>query len=139
MLEVTDFGQNRGSSAESWSNLADPETVLETTATIEGWPDYANRLIKATNKDQVHDFKLMWRDHQPCWVSPKGRVVQIGDAAHTFLPSSGHGATQGMEDAVSLATCLQLAGKDNVPMATRVHNKLRSVLFIPLFEIDGSC
>jgi hypothetical protein len=30
-----------------------------------------------------------------------------------------------MEDAVSLAACLRLAGKDNVPWATRVHNKLR--------------
>jgi hypothetical protein len=32
-----------------------------------------------------------------------------------------------MEDAVSLATCLQVAGKDNVHWATRVHNKLRFV------------
>lgn len=53
--------------------------------------------------------------------------MQIGDAAHSFLPSSGNGATQGMEDAVSLAACLQIAGKENVPWATRVHNKLRLV------------
>lgn len=101
--------------------------MLQTTATIDGWPDFANLLIKATAKDQIHDFKLMWREPQPCWVSPGGRVVQIGDAAHSFLPSSGNGATQGMEDAVSLAACLRLAGKDNVPWATRVHNKLRLV------------
>jgi hypothetical protein len=30
-----------------------------------------------------------------------------------------------MEDAVSLATCLQIAGKEDVAMATRVHNLLR--------------
>ncbi|KAJ5637812.1 hypothetical protein N7490_007691 [Penicillium lividum] len=116
---------NRGDSTESWSNVVDPETVLQTTATIEGWPEFANRLIQATPKSQIYDFKLMWREPQPCWTSSTGRVVQIGDAAHTFLPSSGNGATQGMEDAISLATCLQIAGKDNVPWANRVHNKLR--------------
>ncbi|KAJ5082899.1 hypothetical protein N7532_011942 [Penicillium argentinense] len=61
----------------------------------------------------------------PETVSPKGRVVQIGDAAHTFHPASGSGATQGLEDAVSLAVCLQITQKDNIPWATRVHNKLR--------------
>lgn len=119
--------QNREDSMESWSNLIDPDTVLQTTAAIEGWPEYANRLIQATPKSQIHDFKLMWREPQPCWTSSTGRVIQIGDAAHTFLPSSGNGATQGMEDAISLATCLQIAGKDNVHWATRVHNKLRFV------------
>ncbi|CAK3780050.1 FAD NAD(P)-binding domain-containing [Lecanosticta acicola] len=117
--------QNRGTSEESWSNVVSPEEVLQTTSSIDGWPELANRLIRNTRKDQIHNFKLMWRDPQPCWVSPGGRVVQVGDAAHTFLPSSGHGATQGMEDAVSLATCLRMAGKENIPWATRVHNKLR--------------
>ncbi|KAH0042719.1 monooxygenase, partial [Aureobasidium melanogenum] len=116
---------NQGSSEESWSKMADPEVVLQTTTTIEGWPEFANRIIKLTKKEQIFDFKLVWREPQPCWVSPVGRVVQVGDAAHTFLPSSGNGATQGMEDAVSLATCLQVAGKKGVPWATRVHNKLR--------------
>ncbi|KAL7940961.1 putative monooxygenase [Trichoderma barbatum] len=116
---------NRGSSIESWSNWVDPDEVLQITADIDGWPEFATRLIKATRKNQIHDFKLTWREPQPCWVSPGGRVVQIGDAAHSFLPSSGNGATQGMEDAVSLAACLNIAGKENVPWATRVHNKLR--------------
>ncbi|KAJ5570611.1 uncharacterized protein N7459_010041 [Penicillium hispanicum] len=111
--------------AESWSTLVDPETVLKTTATIPGWPEIANRIIQATPKDHLLDFRLKWREPQPCWVSPGGRVVQIGDAAHTFLPSSGNGATQGIEDAMSLSTCLKIAGRENIPWATRVHNKLR--------------
>lgn len=67
----------------------------------------------------------MWRDPQDSWVSPCGRVVQIGDAAHSFLPTSGAGATMAMEDAFSLASCLQLTERSNVPLALRVHNKLR--------------
>ncbi|KAJ5809706.1 uncharacterized protein N7503_001924 [Penicillium pulvis] len=116
---------NREDSTESWSKLVDPDAVLQNTATIEGWPEYANQLIRATPRDRIHDFKLMWREPQPCWASSTGRIIQIGDAAHTFLPSSGNGATQGMEDAISLATCLQIAGKENLSWATRVHNKLR--------------
>lgn len=74
---------------------------------------------------EVADF-TRWRDPQPKWTSPAGLVVQLGDAAHTFLPSSGNGGTQALEDAISLAACLHKAGsKDNIPQATRVHNLLR--------------
>lgn len=53
-------------------------------------------------------------------------MIQLGDAAHCFLPSSGNGGTQAMEDAVSLAACLAIGGsKDRIPDATRVHNLLR--------------
>lgn len=104
----------------------EPEDVLKVTATVEGWPAVADKLIRLTPGDRIYDFKLMWREAQPCWTSPSGLIVQIGDAAHTFLPSSGNGATQGLEDAMSLATCLRLGGKDDIAGATRVHNKLRS-------------
>lgn len=71
------------------------------------------------------DWKLTWRDRQPIWTSPGSRVVQLGDAAHTFLPTSGNGGTQAIEDAVSLATCLTEAGCKRIPEATKVHNLLR--------------
>ena len=62
-------------------------------------------------------------------VSPQGRVVQIGDAAHAFLPTSVNGGTQAFEDAVSLSCCLRIAidqkGLDGIPIAIRVHNTLR--------------
>lgn len=78
-----------------------------------------------TPKDKLLNFELVWRDPQPIWTSKSGRIIQIGDAAHTFLPSSGNGANQAMEDAISLAKCLAIAGKDNIGEATKVHNKLR--------------
>jgi len=81
-----------------------------------------DKVIATTPPEGIIDWKLMFRNPQPKWVSPLGRVVQVGDAAHTFIPSSGNGATQGMEDA---ATCLELSGSENVPLALRVHEKLR--------------
>ena len=95
------------------------------TSTIPDWPKYADRVINGTPFDEIMDFQLMWREPQPKWVSPAGHVVQLGDAAHTFLPSSGNGGTQALEDAISLATCLRVAGRENIPQATRVHNLLR--------------
>jgi len=94
---------------------------------MPGWPEIMNRTVRTTLKDGIIDWKLMWRDPQPQWASPGGRVVQLGDAAHTFIPSSENGATQAIEDAVSLATCLQLGGKDNIPAAVKVHVKLQYV------------
>lgn len=69
----------------------------------------------------------MWRDLCEDWTSPAGRIVQVGDSVHSFLPSSGNGASQAMEDAITLATCLQLGGRNNVSIATKVYNKLQSV------------
>lgn len=54
-------------------------------------------------------------------------MVQIGDAAHPFLPTSASGGTMAMEDAYSLASCLHLARKEHVSLATKVHNHLRYV------------
>lgn len=123
---TTDIVQDTsGKSEESWSHRVSSAEALAFTATIPAWSDVADRVIKATPPDTLVDWTLMWRDPQPKWTSPGGRVVQIGDAAHTFIPSSGNGGTQAIEDAVSLASCLAVAGKADVPNATRVHNLLR--------------
>lgn len=82
-------------------------------------------MVKAAPADSLFDWRLMFRNPKPNWISKHGHVVQLGDAAHTFLPSSGNGATQALEDAVCLAACLQLAGKSQIPLAARVYNKLR--------------
>ncbi|KAM0228990.1 hypothetical protein ACHAP5_011799, partial [Fusarium lateritium] len=65
------------------------------------------------------DYKLLWRDPYPTWASPHSRIVQIGDAAHAFLPTSASGATMAMEDAFSLAASLQLGGKGNLALAVK--------------------
>ncbi|KIY48801.1 FAD/NAD(P)-binding domain-containing protein [Fistulina hepatica ATCC 64428] len=102
-----------------------PQSVEKALQHVKGWEPFVQRLIEVTPGGTVLDWKLMWRDPEPVWVSPKGRVAQIGDAAHTFIPTSGSGATMAMEDAHTIAVCLQLAGKDNISLATHVFNRLR--------------
>ncbi|KAK6822017.1 hypothetical protein PG987_014842 [Apiospora arundinis] len=117
--------KDTGTASESWYANVDPATVMDFISTIPSFPPFAKRLIEATPKDSLVDWKIMWRNPQPLIASPLGRVVQIGDAAHTLLPSSMNGANQALEDAIYLATCLELGGKENVRWATKVHNKLR--------------
>jgi 2-polyprenyl-6-methoxyphenol hydroxylase-like FAD-dependent oxidoreductase len=117
--------QDTGTAKESWYETVETDRVFEALAEVEDFPEVAKRLIRATPKDGIVDWKLMWRDPQPNIISPLGRVVQVGDAAHTFLPSAGSGANQGIEDAIYLAACLDMSGKDDIKWATKVHNKLR--------------
>lgn len=93
----------------------------------EAWAPIFRELVALTPAKTIINFELLWRNPQPSWVSPQGRVVQIGDAAHSFLPASGNGATQAIEDAVSLAACLQLGGLERVPTAVRAHVRMRFV------------
>ncbi|CAI7652439.1 unnamed protein product [Penicillium manginii] len=107
---------------EDWAKTT---TIDKAIKAVDGWEPFVTELIKATPNHTVLDWKLMWRNPQPRWASPGGRVVQIGDAAHPFLPTSASGGTMAMEDAYSLAACLHIAGKKHVSLATKVHNHLR--------------
>lgn len=94
-------------------------------AVSRGWDPFLAEMIKVTPNNCSTDWRLMWRNPQPRWSSLHSRVVQLGDSAHSFLPTSGSGAAMAMEDAYSLASCLQLGGKSNLVLAVSVHNLLR--------------
>lgn len=65
-------------------------------------------------------FEGRWRDLRRKWTSPGGHMVQVGDSAHSFIPTSGNGATQALEDTITPATCLQLGGGSrNASLATK--------------------
>lgn len=101
--------------------------MIRELAADTSWDPSLLNLIKQTPKQSIIDWRLMWRDANQTWTSSGGRIIQLGDAAHSFLPTSANGGTQAVEDGISLAACLELAGKDGVPLATRAHNHLRSV------------
>ncbi|RYP78558.1 hypothetical protein DL771_000511 [Monosporascus sp. 5C6A] len=107
---------------ESWSFPGKLSEVLET---IKDWDPMCTRVVSKTPEDKLVDWKLVYRDPLPTWVSPKGRILLVGDSAHPFLPTSAQGATQALEDGVTIAVCLRKGGKDNVPTAVRAHEKIR--------------
>ncbi|KLO15675.1 FAD/NAD(P)-binding domain-containing protein [Schizopora paradoxa] len=105
---------------ESWSQ---PGKISDALTIVDDWDPRCRAIVSKASF--CIDFKLVIRDPLPTWVSPGGRIVVIGDAAHPFLPSSIQGASQGVEDGVALAVALKNAGKDKIPAATRVFEHLR--------------
>ncbi|KAF2138897.1 uncharacterized protein K452DRAFT_290542 [Aplosporella prunicola CBS 121167] len=118
-----------GTEKESWSNTVEADEVLKGMDEVPGpkkWAPIFKDLVRLTPPKTIINFELLWRNPQPSWTSPGARIIQIGDAAHSFLPASGNGATQAIEDAVTVASCLHLAGsREGVPEAVRAHARIR--------------
>ena len=73
---------------------------------FQGWCEPVQKLIDAvdvqkTNRVEIHDI-------EPFADFYKGRVVIVGDAAHSTTPDIGQGGCQAMEDAIYLARSLQI-------------------------------
>ncbi|KAI0965494.1 FAD/NAD(P)-binding domain-containing protein [Xylaria arbuscula] len=114
-----------GSAQESWNNTIPAKDLVAILEQRTNWGEEIMDFVKQVPANTLIDWKLTWRDPQPIWASKGGRIIQLGDSAHAFLPSSANGATQAMEDGISLAECLYQGGKKGVSWATRVHTKLR--------------
>lgn len=107
---------------EDWQYPGKVEDVLED---LKGWDPIALELVKATPADSLVDYKLVFRDPLPTFISPKARIALLGDAAHPFLPTSVQGASQAIEDGVTMAVCLQKGGKNKVQEAVRAYEAIR--------------
>ena len=73
---------------------------------FDGWCPQVQHLIEQidpqkTNRVEIHDI-------EPFADFYKGRVVIVGDAAHSTTPDIGQGGCQAMEDAIYLARALQI-------------------------------
>jgi 2-polyprenyl-6-methoxyphenol hydroxylase-like FAD-dependent oxidoreductase len=112
-----------GNIEESWQF---PGKVEDCLKYVGHWAPVVQEIVKATPKwGRLIDHKLVYRDPLPTFISPKARICLIGDAAHPFLPTSIQGASQSIEDGVVLASCLELAGKHNIPLAVKSYEKIR--------------
>ncbi|KAI2605634.1 FAD/NAD(P)-binding domain-containing protein [Hypoxylon sp. NC1633] len=107
---------------ESWSF---PGKISEVKEALKDWDPLCTRIVSKTPESLLVDWKLVYRDPLPTWVSPSGRILLLGDSAHPFLPTSAQGATQALEDGVVIAVCLRRGGKENVPVSVRAHEKIR--------------
>ncbi|EUC44943.1 hypothetical protein COCMIDRAFT_5795 [Bipolaris oryzae ATCC 44560] len=126
---VWQHNENPETSTESWAATLSPEDALKQLDAQGHWGADLRALIATTPQNHIVDWRLMRRELKREWSSPKGRLMQIGDAAHPYLPTTVNGGTQAIEDGVSLARCLRLAidkhGANALPAGAKVHNLLR--------------
>ncbi|KAH8427321.1 FAD-dependent oxidoreductase [Aspergillus melleus] len=108
---------------EAWMQPASPDVVLKS---LQDWPagKKLSAIVASTPPGRCFNQSLINRPPLSRWVSSGGRMVVIGDAAHSFLPYAGQGGNQGIEDAAVLAICLERSGGD-VPLALRAMEKIR--------------
>ncbi|WP_369217576.1 FAD-dependent monooxygenase, partial [Streptomyces flavofungini] len=85
------------------------------------WPAPIPALLAAVPEDAVlrHDLYEL----PPLHTFVRGRAALLGDAAHAMTPNLGQGACQALEDAVTLAHCLD--GTSDVPAALRSYDRQR--------------
>ncbi|KAH8889176.1 salicylate hydroxylase [Thozetella sp. PMI_491] len=108
---------------ESWSLPGRKEDV-------QGYLEQANfphiwkEIVEMTPEERLIDYKLVWRDALATWLSPTQRCAVIGDAAHCHLPTSAQGACMAVEDAATVAICLEKS-KGDVPLALQVFERIR--------------
>lgn len=114
---ITFFDKGEQTTKESWHHTVSSEDVIRTLRETTGWGEAVEAMVKATPPDHIVHWPLIFHNPQPRWLSLAGRVIQVGDAAHPFLPTSGNGATQAIEDAVTIAERSKQAGQANIPTA----------------------
>ncbi|MFB9463776.1 FAD-dependent monooxygenase [Streptomyces cinereospinus] len=85
------------------------------------WPDPVPALLAAVPEDAVLRHDLYDLPALPSFV--RGRVALLGDAAHAMTPNLGQGACQALEDAVTLAHCLD--GTPDTAAALGLYDRLR--------------
>ena len=87
---------------ESWTQVC---SKMEVENDFEGFDDYVQNIIKDM-PDPSSKWRLNYREPLNQWAWMGGKVVMMGDAAHSMLPHQGAGAGQACEDSYVLARCM---------------------------------
>ncbi|CAE7270362.1 nicC [Symbiodinium natans] len=116
ILDVT-AGQGEGrhdiclivlGSQEPVSDRWDSAIVRERFAELakNAAPDHEVLARAVESADVCFDWGIYQQPTRPSWISAKGRVVLLGDAAHATAPFMGQGANMAMHDAWCLSRVL---------------------------------
>lgn len=104
---------------ESWTI---PGLVASLRGAYAGWPEVVRQLLVAA--DPVTCTALYEVDPPPRWRTD--RTVGVGDAVHAMLPFGAQGANQAIEDAATLAACLDGICAAGVSGALAQYERLRA-------------
>lgn len=108
-------------------------------ADFEGWSPTVTKIISLMRKNDI--WALFNHPPAPTYVSDRGRVCLVGDAAHATTPHKGSGAGMAIEDSLVMGQLLSeaLAGENvdagrAIPAAFRVFDATRRERTLRLVE-----
>ncbi|EEP76553.1 conserved hypothetical protein [Uncinocarpus reesii 1704] len=87
-----------------WNEPGNPDEMRGYYANFDPTIRKVLKNVKSCLKWKLADLPPL-----PNWVSPSGRVVLIGDAAHAMVPYLAQGAATAIEDGAALGECLDRA------------------------------
>jgi 2-polyprenyl-6-methoxyphenol hydroxylase-like FAD-dependent oxidoreductase/predicted ester cyclase len=82
----------------------DAPSVDELLERFGGWARPVPDLLKATRQEDIFGAPIV--DFAPRRPWSRGRVALLGDAAHATTPSVGRGASEALEDGVTIANAI---------------------------------
>jgi 2-polyprenyl-6-methoxyphenol hydroxylase-like FAD-dependent oxidoreductase len=88
-----------------WPALDKPQARERLLATLRGWHDPVERLVRETPDEDFVVTDIHEVAELPRWSTR--RMTLVGDAAHAMTPYLGQGANTALEDAAMLATALE--------------------------------
>jgi salicylate hydroxylase len=92
---------------ETWRSVSGTAPqIAEALEDFAGWDPTITRMIQASQG--LSQWALFDRPPSTQWI--RGRMALVGDAAHPMLPTFAQGASQGLEDAWTVATLVDRAG-----------------------------
>ncbi|KAJ5110554.1 hypothetical protein N7532_001089 [Penicillium argentinense] len=104
-----------------WSQ--DMYTLLDSIRReFRGWDPVLMRLTQMI--DKTMKWPLYSGSTMPRWVA--GKLVILGDAAHSMIPYMSQGAAIAVEDGVALANSIdKISCKDSIPLALSIFENVR--------------
>jgi salicylate hydroxylase len=125
-IATDDPSNNSAASSGRWNSpVADVEEVR---SRVRDFADIPRDLVH-TATDWERWVIGAVPDKLPSWCDASGRMVLIGDAAHSFPPHVGMGYAMGVEDAVALTRMLGHVRPDNkqqdIPKILKAFERLR--------------
>ncbi|KUJ18198.1 FAD/NAD(P)-binding domain-containing protein [Mollisia scopiformis] len=121
MMNVVAF-HSTGSDAWEYSSLVQPRTIEDFLRDFVGWGDAVTNIISSIENPEV------WAifDHPRVDTFHKGRIVLLGDAAHTTSPHYGMGGGMSVEDASILSSLLgSCTSVNDVAPMLKVYDSIR--------------
>ncbi|KAG8157131.1 hypothetical protein KVR01_013121 [Diaporthe batatas] len=136
LMNVVAFASANEWNDDRWVVEANPDQMR---ADFEGWSPTVTKIISLMRKNDI--WALFNHPPAPTYVSERGHVCILGDAAHATTPHKGSGAGMAIEDALVMGQLVSeaLSGEDvdagrAIPAAFRVFDATRRERTLRLVE-----